>query len=56
MSTASIVASVMITYFELKGDISEVKIQQEAQTCINEIRLKVLEGQVAVLQKKNGRN
>jgi len=50
VSTASIVASVMTTYFELKGDINEVKMQQEAQTRVNEIRLKVLEGQVAVLQ------
>ena len=52
LSTASIVASVMTTYFELKGDISEVKIQQEAQTRINEIRLKILEGQVTVLERE----
>lgn len=50
MSTASIVGSVMTTYFQLKSDISEVKTQQEAQTRVNEIRLKVLEGQVAILQ------
>lgn len=50
VSTASIVASVMTTYFELKGDIYDVKMQQDAQTRVNEIRLKVLEGQVAILQ------
>ncbi|QKJ28468.1 hypothetical protein HQ865_01390 [Mucilaginibacter mali] len=50
MSTASIVASVMTTYFQLKSDINDVKTQQEAQTRVNEIRLKVLEGQVALLQ------
>lgn len=50
ISTASIVASVMTTYFELKGDIYEVKMQQDAQTRVNEIRLKILEGQVAILQ------
>lgn len=50
ISTASIVASVMTTYFQLKGDIYEVKISQEAQNRVNEVRLKVLEGQVAILQ------
>lgn len=50
ISTASIVASVMTTYFQLKSDINDVKMQQEAQTRVNEIRLKVLEGQVALLQ------
>ncbi|HTD97930.1 MAG TPA: hypothetical protein VK668_01520 [Mucilaginibacter sp.] len=52
ISTASIVASVMTTYFQLKVDIREVKITQEAQNRVNEIRLKVLEGQVAVLQQQ----
>ena len=52
VSTASIVASVMTTYFELKGDIKDVKVVQDAQNRVNEIRLKVLEGQVAVLQKE----
>ena len=49
-STASIVASVMTTYFELKADIFDVKMQQDAQTRVNEIRLKVLESQITVLQ------
>ncbi|MES2275463.1 MAG: hypothetical protein V4592_05545 [Bacteroidota bacterium] len=50
VSTASIVVSVMTTYFGLKSDISDVKMQQDAQTRVNEIRMKVLEGEVAVLQ------
>ncbi|MBB5395641.1 hypothetical protein [Mucilaginibacter sp. AK015] len=52
LGTASIVTSVLTTFFQLKGEISEVKIQQEAQNRINEVRLKVLEEQVAVLQNK----
>jgi cell division protein FtsL len=52
ISTASIVISVMTTYFQLKGDIRDVRIQQDAQNRINEIRLKVLEGQVALLQQE----
>jgi hypothetical protein len=52
VSTAGIVASVMTTYFELKGDIKDVKVVQDAQNRVNEIRLKVLEGQVALLQKE----
>jgi hypothetical protein len=52
LSTASIVASVMTTYFQLKGDIHDVKISQETQSRIYEIRLKVLESQVAVLQRR----
>lgn len=50
VSTASIVASVMTTYFQLKGDVSDLKYQQETQNRVNEIRMKVLEGQVATLQ------
>ncbi|MBK0378578.1 hypothetical protein [Mucilaginibacter segetis] len=52
ISTASIVVSVMTTYFELKNDIRDVKMQQDAQTRVNEIRLKVLESQVALLQNE----
>jgi hypothetical protein len=51
-STASIVVAVMTTYFQLKGDIKDVRVQNEAQTKINDIRLRVLEGQVALLQKQ----
>ena len=50
VSTASIVASVMTTYFNLKDDIRDVKAQQDSETRINNIRLKVLESQIAVLQ------
>jgi hypothetical protein len=50
ISTASIVASVMTTYFQLKNDIHDVKINQETQNRVYDIRLKVLETQVNVLQ------
>ncbi|WP_374951119.1 hypothetical protein [Mucilaginibacter sp.] len=52
ISTASIVMSVMTTYFELKGDIRDVKLTQDAQNRVNEIRLKIIEGQVALLQRE----
>ncbi len=52
VSTASIVASVMTTYFGLKTDISEIKATQETETKINNIRIKVLEDEVTLLQKK----
>jgi cell division protein FtsL len=51
-STASIVISVMTTYFQLKNDIHDVRNQQETQARINEIRLKVLEGNVAMLRQQ----
>jgi hypothetical protein len=52
VSTASIVVSVMTTYFQLKADIQTVKTSQDSQTRVNEIRLKVVEGQIAVLQRE----
>jgi len=52
VSTASIVASVMTTYFGLKTDIREIKTSQETETRINNIRLKILENDVALLQKQ----
>lgn len=52
MSTASIVASVMTTYFGLKNDIRDVKDTQETETRINNLRIKVLEDHVALLQKE----
>jgi hypothetical protein len=52
ISTASIVTSVMASYFQLRSDISEVKVQQEAQNRVNEVRLRILEGQVTVLQRE----
>ncbi|WP_183560903.1 hypothetical protein [Mucilaginibacter sp. SP1R1] len=42
----------MTTYFQLKNDIKDVRSTQETQTRINEIRLRVLEGQVAILQQE----
>ncbi len=50
ISTASIVASVMTTYYGLKNDMLEIKSTQETETRINNIRLKMIEGQVTVLQ------
>jgi cell division protein FtsL len=52
ISTASIVVSVMTTYFQLKNDIHDVKEIQNTESRINEIRLKILEGNVAVLQQE----
>ncbi len=52
VSTASIVASVMTTYFGLKNDIRDIRSAQETQARVFEIRLKVLEGQVSLLQKQ----
>lgn len=51
-STASIVASVITTYCNLKTDIKEVKLSQETETRINDIRIKVLESQVILFQKQ----
>ena len=50
-STASIVASVMTSYLQLKSDIHDIKIAQETQNRVYDIRLKVLETQVSVLQQ-----
>jgi hypothetical protein len=52
VSTASIVASVMTTYFNLKNDINTIKQAQETEAKINNIRLKILEDDVALLQKQ----
>lgn len=52
VSTAGIVASVMTTYYALKGDISEVKSSQETTNRVNEIRLKMLESEVVLLQQE----
>jgi hypothetical protein len=49
-STASIVATVMTSYLQLKGDIHDIKLSQETQNRVYDIRLKVLETQVSVLQ------
>ncbi|MGZ3764835.1 MAG: hypothetical protein ACXVA2_09230 [Mucilaginibacter sp.] len=52
VSTASIVASVITTYCQLKDDIHDVKMSQETQNRVNDIRLKVLESEVAILQRR----
>lgn len=51
-STISIVASVMTTYFNLKSDLQEQKAQVEITNRVYDIRLKVLEAQVALLQQE----
>jgi phage terminase large subunit len=50
--TASIVASVVTSYLQLKNDIHDIKISQETQYRIYDIRLKVLETNVTVLQQR----
>lgn len=50
ISTISIVVSVMTTYFGLKGDIADIKGQQETTNRVNEIRIKTLEGRVDILE------
>ncbi len=52
VSTASIVASVMTTYLQLKNDIHDLKLTQETQNRVNDIRLKVLESEVSLLQQQ----
>jgi len=52
VSTASIVVSVMTTYFQLKNDIRDVKNIQTTESRVTEIRLKVLESAVVVLQQQ----
>lgn len=52
ISTASIVASVMTTYFNLKSDVNDLRNQQETIDRVNDIRLKVLESEVNILQQQ----
>jgi hypothetical protein len=52
ISTASIVVSVMTSYFQLKNDIYYLKTEEVNQSRINEIRLKVLESNVSILQQQ----
>lgn len=51
-STASIVATVMGTYFGLQNKISTIDNRQQTTERVNDIRLKILEGQVAILQQE----
>jgi hypothetical protein len=60
VSTFSIVITVMTSYFQLKSNLQEVRVIQETQNRVNEVRLKILENQVSVLQQevneiKNGK-
>jgi len=52
VSTASIVASVMTTYFNLQNNMNQLRDRQETTDRVNEIRLKVLESQVNILQQQ----
>lgn len=52
VSTASIVASVMASYFQLKNDIHDLKINQETQNRIYDIRLKIAESEISLLQQQ----
>ncbi len=49
-STASIVASVMTTYFGLKSEIQDIKTSGQMEARINNIRIKILEDRVTLLQ------
>ena len=50
ISTASIVVSVMGTYASLKEGIQDAQRKQETVNRVNEIRLKLVEEQVSLLQ------
>jgi len=52
ISTASVVASVMTTYFNLKNDMSELRNQQDTMERVDEIRLRVLESRVNILEQQ----
>lgn len=52
ISTASIVISVMTTYFNLKSDVADIRSTQETTTRVNDIRLKLIESQVSLLQQQ----
>ncbi|MFB9843004.1 hypothetical protein [Mucilaginibacter ginsenosidivorans] len=52
VSTASIVASVMTTYFQLRNDLHDIRQKQEADARVNDLRLKVLESEVSILQQQ----
>lgn len=52
ISTASIVVSVTASYFQLKSDINQIRTVQDSQSRINELRLKVLESNVTILQQQ----
>lgn len=52
LCTASIVISVMTTYYNLKSDIKDVKDNQDLSNRITDVRLKMLETQIVVIQQQ----
>jgi hypothetical protein len=50
--TASIVVSVMSTYFSLRDDIKDSKADQATQNKIFELRLKIVEAQIIIIQNQ----
>lgn len=54
LCTASIVISVMTTYYNLKSDIKDVKDNQDLSNRITDVRLKMLETQIVVIQQQIG--
>jgi len=51
VGTTSIVTSVMTTYFALKDDVKDLKNSTEVINRVNDMRLKILETQVQILQQ-----
>lgn len=52
MGTASIVASVMTTYFNLRGEIDEIRFAQQTEEKVVNLRISILEGEVKLLQNE----
>jgi hypothetical protein len=50
ISTASIVASVATAYYNLKSDINGVRNEQYTENRIYDMRLKIVESEIAILQ------
>ncbi|HVW97498.1 MAG TPA: hypothetical protein VHA56_16110 [Mucilaginibacter sp.] len=52
VSFVTVTASVMTTYYSLRDDIKDVRATQETTNRVNEIRLKLLESHVALLEQE----
>jgi|SRR6185503_846825 len=52
MGTASMVASVMTTYFGLRSDIRDISTTQKTEERIYNMRIKLLEDQMVLLQRE----
>jgi hypothetical protein len=50
VSTASIVASLATAYYNLKNDITGVKNEQNTENKVYDMRLKIVESEIAILQ------